>query len=270
MYVQKRNGHTERVQFDKISSRISKLAYGLNPDFVDPVVITQKVIKGVYSGVTTAQLDTLAAETAAYLTTEHPDYSTLAARIAVSNLHKQTESSFSSVVHNLFHCVDASSGRPAPLIADDVYAIVMEHREELDSRIVYDRDYSYDYFGFKTLERSYLLKINGAIAERPQHMPMRVSVGIHKRDVAAALEMYDRAGRPTITNPPTGRGARARAPVVRIARLRLALAAGDHGSRAIAASRKAASMPGTSLRILRSTRGSGKMGHGTNSTSYAR
>lgn len=191
MYVQKRNGKSERVQFDKISSRIQKLAYGLNTEFVDPAYITQKVIKGVYSGVTTVQLDTLAAETAAYLTTEHPDYSTLAARIAVSNLHKQTEKQFSTVMHSLYTCVDKSSGRHAPLLADDVYKIIMEHKEELDSAIIYDRDYSYDYFGFKTLERSYLLKINGKIEERPQHMLMRVSIGIHKTDIPAAIETYN-------------------------------------------------------------------------------
>jgi ribonucleoside-diphosphate reductase subunit M1 len=149
MFVQKRNGKSERVQFDKIASRIQKLAYGLNMEFVDPAYITQKVIKGVYSGVTTVQLDTLAAETAAYLTTDHPDYSTLAARIAVSNLHKQTEKVFSTVMHNLYTCVDESSGRHAPLLADDVYEIIMQHKEELDSAIIYDRDYSYDYFGFK-------------------------------------------------------------------------------------------------------------------------
>eukprot|EP00802_Teleaulax_amphioxeia_P006652 Tamp_06656.p1 GENE.Tamp_06656~~Tamp_06656.p1 ORF type:complete len:831 (+),score=294.83 Tamp_06656:66-2495(+) len=191
MYVQKRNGKSERVQFDKISSRIQKLAYGLNQDFVDPAYITQKVIKGVYAGVTTVQLDTLAAETAAYLTTEHPDYSILAARIAVSNLHKQTEKCFSAVMHALYSCVDASSGRHAPLLSTDVYKIIMEHKEELDSAIIYDRDYSYDYFGFKTLERSYLLKVNGKIAERPQHMLMRVSIGIHKEDIAAAIETYN-------------------------------------------------------------------------------
>jgi len=191
MFVQKRNGKSERVQFDKISSRIQKLAYGLNTEFVDPAYITQKVIKGVYSGVTTVQLDTLAAETAAYLTTDHPDYSTLAARIAVSNLHKQTEKVFSTVMHNLYTCVDTASDRPAPLLADDVYEIIMQNKEELDSAIIYDRDYSYDYFGFKTLERSYLLKINGTIAERPQHMLMRVSVGIHKNDIAGAIETYN-------------------------------------------------------------------------------
>ena len=133
-----------------------------------PAYITQNVIKGVYSGVTTVQLDTLAAETAAYLTTEHPDYSVLAARIAVSNLHKMTQKSFSAVMSDCYHCVDESSGRKAPLLADDVHQVIVQNKEELDSAIIYDRDYSYDYFGFKTLERSYLLRVNGRIAERPQ------------------------------------------------------------------------------------------------------
>lgn len=190
MFVVKRNGKEERVQFDKVTSRIQKLAYGLNTNFVDPAFITQKVIKGIYPGVTTVELDTLAAETAAYLTTEHPDYSVLAARIAVSNLHKMTKKCFSSVMTDCYECVDKSSGRKAGLIADDVYEIIMKNKEELDSAIIYDRDYSYDYFGFKTLERSYLLRVNGQIAERPQHMLMRVAVGIHKTDIAAAIETY--------------------------------------------------------------------------------
>ena len=149
MFVVKRNGKEERVQFDKVTSRIQKLAYGLNTNFVDPAVITHTVTTGIYPGVTTVELDTLAAETAAYLTTEHPDYSVLAARIAVSNLHKMTKKCFSSVMTDCYECVDKSSGRKAGLIADDVYEIIMKNKEELDSAIIYDRDYSYDYFGFK-------------------------------------------------------------------------------------------------------------------------
>ncbi|KAJ1485938.1 ribonucleotide reductase R1 subunit, partial [Baffinella frigidus] len=190
MHVVKRNGKPERVQFDKITSRISKLAYGLNMQFVDPVLISQKCIKGVFNGVTTSELDSLAAEIAAYMTMDHPDYSILAARIAVSNLHKMTKKVFSEVVTDCYDYVDEASGRPSKLIADDVYKIIMDNKDELDSAIIYDRDYGYDFFGFKTLERSYLLKINGKIAERPQHMLMRVSVGIHKEDIAAAIETY--------------------------------------------------------------------------------
>jgi len=190
MQVIKRDGKSEPVSFDKITSRITKLAYGLNPQFVDPSFISQKCIKGVYDGVTTVDLDNLAAETAAYMAMDHPDYSMLAARIAVSNLHKQTKKVFSDVMTDCYNYIDTASGRRCKTIADDVYEIIMANKELLDSVIIYDRDYTYDFFGFKTLERSYLLKINGKIAERPQHMLMRVSVGIHKSDITRAVETY--------------------------------------------------------------------------------
>lgn len=191
MYVKKRDGRQERVQFDKITARVSRLCYGLDADHVDPVAITQKVISGVYGGVTTAQLDDLAAETAAYMTVTHPDYAILAARIAVSNLHKQTKKQWSSVVSDLYHYVNPKNQKASPMIAKETYEFVMKHKEELDSAIVYDRDFNYQYFGFKTLERSYLLKINGKIAERPQHMIMRVSVGIWGDDVEKVIETYN-------------------------------------------------------------------------------
>ncbi|KAM5351910.1 hypothetical protein ACJ41O_004633 [Fusarium nematophilum] len=191
MFVRKRDGRQERVQFDKITARVSRLCYGLDMDHVDPVAITQKVISGVYGGVTTVQLDDLAAETAAYMTVTHPDYAILAARIAVSNLHKQTKKQWSSVVSDLYHYVNAKNGRPSPMISQETYECVMRHKEELDSAIVYDRDFNYQYFGFKTLERSYLLKIDGKIVERPQHMIMRVSVGIWGDDIERVLETYN-------------------------------------------------------------------------------
>ncbi|KAK7977877.1 ribonucleotide reductase [Apiospora saccharicola] len=191
MYVKKRDGRQERVQFDKITARVSRLCYGLDADHVDPVAITQKVISGVYGGVTTAQLDDLAAETAAYMTVTHPDYAILAARIAVSNLHKQTKKQWSSVVSDLYHYVNPRNNTASPMIAKDTYECVMKHKEELDSAIVYDRDFNYQYFGFKTLERSYLLKLNGKIAERPQHMIMRVAVGIWGDDVEKVIETYN-------------------------------------------------------------------------------
>ncbi|KAI0205610.1 ribonucleoside-diphosphate reductase large chain [Astrocystis sublimbata] len=191
MYVKKRDGRQERVQFDKITARVSRLCYGLDPDHVDPVAITQKVISGVYGGVTTVQLDDLAAETAAYMTVTHPDYAILAARIAVSNLHKQTKKQWSTVVSDLFHYVNPKNNTPSPMISQETYDCVMRHREEFDSAIVYDRDFNYQYFGFKTLERSYLLKINGKIVERPQHMIMRVAVGIWGDDVERVLETYN-------------------------------------------------------------------------------
>ncbi|KAK0704747.1 ribonucleotide reductase [Lasiosphaeris hirsuta] len=191
MYVKKRDGRQERVQFDKITARVSRLCYGLDMDHVDPVAITQKVISGVYGGVTTAQLDDLAAETAAYMTVTHPDYAILAARIAVSNLHKQTKKQWSSVVSDLYHYVNPKNRTPSPMIAQETYDCVMRHKEDFDSAIVYDRDFNYQYFGFKTLERSYLLKLNGKIVERPQHMIMRVAVGIWGDDVEKVIETYN-------------------------------------------------------------------------------
>jgi hypothetical protein len=148
------------------------------------------VTTGVYKGVTTTELDELAAETAASLTATHPDYALLAARIAVSNLHKNTLKSFSETARLMHGHVSPKNGQPAPLVADDVFAVICEHAARLDSEIVYDRDFDYDYFGFKTLERSYLLRVDGRVVERPQHMLMRVSVGIHKEDVDAAVETY--------------------------------------------------------------------------------
>ncbi|MEH6406362.1 MAG: ribonucleoside-diphosphate reductase subunit alpha, partial [Leeuwenhoekiella sp.] len=190
MYVIKRNGRKEPVMYDKITARIRKLCYGLNP-LVDPVKISLRVIEGLYDGVTTSELDNLAAEVAATMTTSHPDYAKLAARVSVSNLHKNTKKNFSDVVTDLYEYINPRTGKKAPLIADDVYKVIMENKEELDSSIIYSRDFGYDYFGFKTLERSYLLKLNGKIAERPQHMLMRVSVGIHLNDLASVKETYE-------------------------------------------------------------------------------
>ncbi len=191
MYVIKRDGNRESVKFDKVTARIQKLCYGLDPHHVNPINVAMKVIEGIYEGVTTIELDNLAAETAASLTTKHPDYALLASRIAVSNLHKNTNKSFSKTMEALYQFVDPKTGKKAPLIADDVFEIIQKNAQELDSTIIYDRDFGYDYFGFKTLERSYLLKINGKVAERPQHMIMRVSVGIHKDDIASVIETYN-------------------------------------------------------------------------------
>ncbi|KAK9365384.1 ribonucleotide reductase [Lipomyces kononenkoae] len=191
MFVYKRDGRKERVQFDKITARVSRLCYGLDTEHVDAAAITQKIISGVYQGVTTVELDNLAAETAAYLTTAHPDYAVLAARIAISNLHKQTTKQFSQVVSDLYHYINPKTGKHSPMISEDIYNIIQEHAEELNSAIVYDRDFQYNYFGFKTLERSYLLRINGKVAERPQHMIMRVAVGIHGADIESAIETYN-------------------------------------------------------------------------------
>jgi ribonucleoside-diphosphate reductase alpha chain len=189
MLVVKRDGKTESVKFDKITARIQKLCYGLDPT-VEPVKVAMKVIEGIYDGVTTSELDNLAAEVAASLTTTHPEYALLASRIAVSNLHKNTQKSFSKTMELLYTYIDPKTGKKAPLLAEDVHEIIQKNSEVLDSTIIYDRDFGYDYFGFKTLERSYLLKLNGKVAERPQHMLMRVAIGIHKNDIDAAIDTY--------------------------------------------------------------------------------
>ncbi|WP_333818730.1 ribonucleoside-diphosphate reductase subunit alpha [Ohtaekwangia sp.] len=191
MLVLKRDGHRESVKFDKITARIEKLCYGLDPKFVNPVEVAMKVINGLYDGVSTQELDNLAAEIAATMTTKHPDFAKLAARIAVSNLHKVTSKSFSNTMKRLYTYVDSKTGQNAPLISKETYKVIKEHAAELDEAIIYDRDFSYDYFGFKTLERSYLMKVEGKTVERPQHMLMRVAVGIHGEDIPAAIETYN-------------------------------------------------------------------------------
>ena len=190
MFVVKRDGHREPIMFDKITARVKKLCYELNP-LVDPVRVAMRVIEGLYDGVTTSELDNLASETAATMTTSHPDYAKLAARISVSNLHKNTKKSFSETMKDLYEYVNPRTGKKAPLLSDEVYKVIQDNAEKLDSSIIYNRDFGYDFFGFKTLERSYLLKLNGVIAERPQHMLMRVSIGIHINDLDAAIETYE-------------------------------------------------------------------------------
>ena len=190
MYVVKRDERKETVKFDKITARIIKMCYGLDP-LVSPEAVAMKVIEGIYDGVSTSDLDNLAAEVAAAKTIDHPDYALLASRIAVSNLHKETKKTFSEVIDDLHHYIDPKTGQNASLVADDVYAIIQENKEAFDSSIIYDRDFRYDYFGFKTLSRSYLMRLNGKIAERPQQMLMRVAIGIHKKDVASAIKTYN-------------------------------------------------------------------------------
>ncbi|CEQ41066.1 SPOSA6832_02758 [Sporobolomyces salmonicolor] len=226
-YVYKvRHGRKEQVAFDKITARITKLCYGLDMNHLEPIEITKRVINGVYHGVTTVELDNLAAETAAYMTTRHPvrpsalisfgeqdeeltllgfvqDYAILAARIAISNLHKETKKTFSLVISDLYtygskrstdeqpgYPVNPKNGRPSSMISKETYEVVMANADKLNSAVIYDRDFSYNYFGFKTLERSYLLRIDGKVAERPQHMLMRVAVGIHGHDITRVLETY--------------------------------------------------------------------------------
>ncbi|NMM49746.1 ribonucleoside-diphosphate reductase subunit alpha [Marinigracilibium pacificum] len=191
MYVVKRDGRRESVKFDKVTARIERLCYGLDRNYIEPVDIAKKVISGIYDGVSTVQLDNLAAETAASLTVKHPDFAILAARIAISNLHKVTSKSFSNTMKRLYTFVDSKTGDHAPLISKEAYEVIRKHAALLDSAIIYDRDFNYDYFGFKTLERSYLLKVDNQIVERPQHMLMRVAVGIHMDDIDSVIETYN-------------------------------------------------------------------------------
>jgi ribonucleoside-diphosphate reductase alpha chain len=191
MQVIKRKGNKEDVSFDKITARVKKLCYSLNNDYVDHITISKKVIQGLYDGVTTSELDNLAAETSASYATEHPDYAILAARIAISNLHKNTKKSFSKTMKDLYEYIDPKTGQKAGLVAEKYMNIISENASRLDSAIIYDRDYNFDYFGFKTLERSYLLRMDGQVVERPQHLLMRAAVGIHGEDIDSAIETYN-------------------------------------------------------------------------------
>lgn len=191
MFVLKRDGRKEQVFFDKITSRIVKLCYGLNTDYIDATQITKKVINGLYSGVSTVELDNLAAETAATMTTKHPDYTLLAARIAISNLHKETKKCFSEVIEDLYNATNKKTGKWQPLVSDEVRDFVRQNADRLNSAIIYDRDFNFNYFGYKTLEKSYMFKVNGKTVERPQHMFMRVACGIHSNNVDRAIETYN-------------------------------------------------------------------------------
>ncbi len=191
MQVVNRKGEREDVRFDAIHEKLRSLTYGLDPVWVDPGHVTKLTIEGLYDGVTTRELDQLAAETAASLASQHPDYSRLAARICVDDLHRSTKETFTDVITDLREYIDPESKKHAPLISEEVYSIIMENAEVLNNHVNYSRDHNYDYFGFKTLERSYLLRLNGEIAERPQHMLMRVAVGIHHGNITKALETYD-------------------------------------------------------------------------------
>lgn len=188
MYVINRRGEKEEVRFDRILERIRKLSFGLH-SLVDAPRVTQSVINGMYSGIHTSQLDELAAQTCAYMAATHPDYSKLAARIVVDNLHKNTLDDYGQVATTLFkykYIYDSD----ASLISEDVYNFIMENIDRINSEIDYTRDFQYDYFGFKTLERSYLLRVNDKIVERPQHMLMRVSAGIHCGDIERTIQTY--------------------------------------------------------------------------------
>ncbi len=190
MQVTKRNGSKEEVRFDKIAARIKKQCYDLS-EAVNYSEVAQKVIQGIFDGVSTTQLDELAAQKAAVLVTTHPDYSKLAARIAITSLHKETKKLFSQTIKDLYEYVDPITKAPAPLISEEAYAVVKKNSARLNGAIIQDRDFQLDYFGFMTMKRSYLLKTHGTPAERPQHLFMRVAVGIHMDDIDKAIETYD-------------------------------------------------------------------------------
>lgn len=189
--VTKRNGKKEPLMLDKILDRINQQTYGLDQKWIVPFEVAQKVIEGITPDIKTSVLDQLAMETAASLTTKHPDYSVLAARLAITNLHKETKKSFSETVEDLYKYIDPKTGRHAPIVSEKFYTIVKKHADELDSAIVHSRDHNFDYFGFKTLEKSYLLKTNGRVAERPQYMYMRTAIQIWGENIEKVIETYN-------------------------------------------------------------------------------
>jgi len=190
MFVKTRSGKKEPVKFDKITLRISKLTYGLNADFIDAMEVAKRTIQGLFDGITTEELDNLSAEVAAYMTSTHPDYAKLAGRIAVANLHRKTSDSFIETIDKLYNHVNAKTGEKSPAISKELYDVVQANADRIVTELAYSRDFEYDYFGFKTLERSYLLRVEGEIVERPQHMLMRVALGIHGTDIDAAMDTY--------------------------------------------------------------------------------
>jgi len=200
MQVIKRSGSKEPVKFEKISNRIRRMTYGLNSDYIDATEIAQKVIAGIYDGISTEELDNLAAETAASMITRHPDYSILASRIAVSRLHKTTKKKFSETIQDLYDYIDPITKQPAGLINEETYQAVMKNKQKLDGAIIHERDFDFEYFGFKTLERSYLLKLNGKTGESPQHMYMRVAVGIWGDDSKNAIKTYEMLSNQVMTH----------------------------------------------------------------------
>ena len=191
MKVKKRDGSLEEMRYDKITRRIQNFCDDLNLEYIDPTWITLKVTQGIYDGISTTELDVLAAETAASLVTSHSDYAKLAGRLAVSNLHKTTPKKFSQSIKELHSFVEPKTNKESSLISNETYSFVQQYKDVLDGAVVQERDFDFDYFGFKTLERSYLLKIGNRIVERPQYMYMRVAVGICNNDIENALRIYD-------------------------------------------------------------------------------
>jgi len=211
MDIIKRNGSREPLKLEKISSRIKKLTYGLN-ERVDPDIVSTKVVSGLYDGVSSAELDQLSSETAASMVTVHPDFGKLAARIAITALYKDVEKDFSVIAKKLYDYINPKTGDKAGMISDEVYAVIQKYSQELDAMIVHDRDFNFDYFGFMTLRKSYLLKIDSQAAETPQHLYMRVAVGIWRENLEMVQKTYDMLSQglfthatPTLFNASTNR-----------------------------------------------------------------
>ena len=209
--VVKRNGKKEPVMLDKILDRITQQTYGLDK-LIIPFEVAQKVIEGIMPDIRTYVLDQLAMETAASLATKHPDYSILAARLAITNLHKETKKSFSETVTDLYKYIDPKTGKHSPIVSESFHNIVKRHADEIDSAIVHSRDHNFDYFGFKTLEKSYLLKLDGKVAERPQYMYMRTALQVWGENLEKVIETYNTLSEgyythatPTLFNSGTGR-----------------------------------------------------------------
>jgi ribonucleoside-diphosphate reductase alpha chain len=190
MFVTTRSGKREPVQFDKITHRISQLTYGLDPKYVDAIQIAKRTINGLFDGITTEELDNLSAEVSAYMTSVHPDYARLAGRIAVANLHRQTSDSFMETFEKLYGFRNEFTGEHQPLISEEIFGFANQHKDRIMKEIAYSRDFEFDYFGFKTLEKSYLLKVNGKIVERPQHLFMRVALGVQIGNIEEAIKTY--------------------------------------------------------------------------------
>ena len=196
---------------DKILDRITQQTYGLDK-LIIPFEVAQKVIEGIMPDIRTYVLDQLAMETAASLATKHPDYSILAARLAITNLHKETKKSFSETVTDLYKYIDPKTGKHSPIVSESFHNIVKRHADEIDSAIVHSRDHNFDYFGFKTLEKSYLLKLDGKVAERPQYMYMRTALQVWGENLEKVIETYNTLSEgyythatPTLFNSGTGR-----------------------------------------------------------------
>ena len=189
MYVVKRNGEREVVSFDKILQRIKNTGTEVNIQ-MNYTALAMKVIDQLYDGISTAQIDELTSDQCASLASTHPDYNILAGRIVVSNHQKNTSSSFQEVMSQLYNFRD-KHGEQSSLISEELYSISVEHGASLDALCDYSRDYLIDYFGFKTLERAYLMKIEKQIVERPQHMWLRVAIGIHGKDFDRVKQTYE-------------------------------------------------------------------------------